>query len=209
MGSSRFVRFAFLLSLFTIAANIIEGLASIFFGLQDETLALFGFGADSFIEVISALGITFMILRIWRHPDSPRSRFEAAALRTTGAAFYLLAAGLVLAALIAAIQGRRPETTVWGIVISLISIAVMAGLVYAKTIVGKRLNSAPILFDAACTKACIYMSAVLLASSLFFLWTGFGFLDAAGALGIAVFAFHEGREAFEQAGDRDGEGAGA
>ncbi len=196
---NRLYRIAFFLALFTIAANIVEGLASMALGAQDETLALFGFGVDSFIEVISAVGIAQMILRIWRNPDAPRSRFETTALRITGFAFYLLTAGLVLGALINIITARAPESTLWGIVISLISLSVMTGLVAAKRRVGKALNSAPILADANCTLVCIYMSVVLLASSALFELTGFGLLDSLGALGLAWFSFREGRESFEKA----------
>ncbi len=196
---NRLYRIAFFLALFTIAANIVEGLASMALGAQDETLALFGFGVDSFIEVISAVGIAQMILRIWRNPDAPRSRFETTALRITGFAFYLLTAGLVLGALINIVTARAPESTLWGIVISLISLSVMTGLVAAKRRVGKALNSAPILADANCTLVCIYMSVVLLASSALFELTGFGLLDSLGALGLAWFSFREGRESFEKA----------
>jgi divalent metal cation (Fe/Co/Zn/Cd) transporter len=197
-ANRRLFQIAFLLSLFTIAANILEGLVSMGFGARDETLALFGFGVDSFIEVVSAAGIAWMILRIWRNPSSPRSRFELTALRITGAAFYLLTVGLVLVAAVNIFSGRRPETTQWGIVISLISISVMTGLVAAKRSVGNRLHSAPILADANCTLVCIYMSLVLLASSLLFRLTGLGFLDSLGALGLAWFSLREGRESFEK-----------
>ncbi|MBN2083915.1 MAG: cation transporter [Anaerolineales bacterium] len=200
---TRLYRVAFLLSLFTIAANIAEGLVSMAIGAQDETLALFGFGVDSFIEVISAAGIAQMILRIWRNPSAPRSRFEVAALRITGFAFYLLTAGLVLGAFLNIVSHRAPESTLWGIVISLISLSVMTGLVAAKRRVGRALNSAPILADANCTLVCIYMSVVLLASSVLFELTGFGLLDSLGAIGLAWFSFREGRESFEKARGRD------
>ncbi len=167
MTNSKLYRIAFFLALFTIAANIVEGVASMALGAQDETLALFGFGVDSFIEVISAVGIAQMILRIGRNPDAPRSRFETTALRITGFAFYLLTAGLVLGALINIAAARAPESTLWGIVISLISLSVMTGLVAAKRRVGRALNSAPILADANCTLVCIYMSVVLLAFSVY------------------------------------------
>ena len=60
---------AYLLSLFTIFYNIIEGVASMIMGYQDETLTLFGFRVDSFIEVISGIGIALMILRIRLNPN--------------------------------------------------------------------------------------------------------------------------------------------
>jgi hypothetical protein len=53
----RFYKKAFWLSLFTIFYNIIEGIVSMALGYADETLSLFGFGSDSFIEVISGVGI--------------------------------------------------------------------------------------------------------------------------------------------------------
>ena len=43
---------ALILSIITIVYNITEGIISIYFGWSDETLALFGFGVDSFVEVI-------------------------------------------------------------------------------------------------------------------------------------------------------------
>jgi len=61
---------AWYLSLFTIFYNIIEGLVSMHLGIQDETLALFGFGIDSFIEVMSGIGIAVMILRLKLNPNS-------------------------------------------------------------------------------------------------------------------------------------------
>ncbi len=56
------------LAVFTISYNLIEGLVSIWFGRADEALTLFGFGVDSFIEVLSGIGILVMILRIRRQP---------------------------------------------------------------------------------------------------------------------------------------------
>jgi divalent metal cation (Fe/Co/Zn/Cd) transporter len=199
----RYFRYSLWLSIFTVAANLVEGLASTLIGFQDETLALFGFGIDSFIEVISAMGITWMILRIRRSPDSSRSSFEVTALRVTGISFYLLTAGLVGTTILNFVQGSRPESTRWGIVISLISITVMIGLVWAKLKVGRRLGSDAIIADANCTRACIYMSLVLLASSLIYSLTGIAFLDSLGALGIAWFSFSEGREAFEKAAGKE------
>ncbi|MEW5721273.1 MAG: cation transporter, partial [Chloroflexota bacterium] len=175
---ARYYQYALLLGIFTVLYNLGEGIVSIAFGVHDETLALFGFGVDSFIEVMSGLGIVAMILRIQNNPDTPRSVFEKTALRITGASFYLLAIGLFATALLNIYSGHKPETTISGLIISLISIAVMWALVYAKMQVGRRLNSAPILADANCTKVCIYMSVVLLAASLLYQLTGIGYTDS-------------------------------
>ena len=195
----RFFRLALYLGLFTIFYNLLEGFVSIYFGISDETITLFGFGVDSFIEVLSGIGIVAMVLRIRQNPETPRSTFEKTALRITGTSFYLLAAGLAVTAIYNIISGHKPSTTLPGIIISLISIAVMWALVAGKRKVGRALNSAPILADANCTMVCIYMSIVLLASSLVYQFTGFGFIDSLGALGLIYFSYSEGKESFEKA----------
>lgn len=192
-------QYALWLAVFTIVYNLAEGLFSVYFGAQDETLTLFGFGIDSFIEVLSGMGILAMILRIRQNPDAPRSQFERTALRITGVSFYLLAVGLAVTAVYNLVVGHQPETTLPGLIISLISIAMMWALVWSKRKVGRALDSAPILADANCTMVCIYMSVVLLASSLIYQFTGFGLIDSIGALGLIYFSIHEGKESFEKA----------
>lgn len=190
---------AFYLSLFTIFYNIIEGVISMILGYEDEALSLFGFGADSFIEVMSGIGIAVMIMRVRQNPDSPRSKFEITALKITGTAFYLLAVGLITGIVFNLVNQNKPETTRWGIIISLISIAVMVWLMNAKKNVGKKLDSDAIIADANCTRVCVYMSLVLLVSSVIYELTGFAYADAIGAAGLAYFSVSEGREAFEKA----------
>jgi len=191
------------LAFFTIFYNVIEGIVSIWFGIEDETLTLFGFGADSFIEVMSGIGIAVMIWRIKQNPESPKSTFEIKALKITGSAFYILSVGLLIGIVFNLINHHKPETTIWGVVISLISIAVMVWLMNAKKKVGKQLNSEPILSDSNCTKVCVYMSIVLLVSSLIYEFTGFAYADVIGTAGLIYFSITEGKEAFDKAKGKD------
>ncbi len=196
-------RQAYRLSLFTIFYNIIEGLISITLGYKDETLTLFGFGIDSFIEVMSGIGIAIMILRIKQNPSSSKSMFEIKALKITGAAFYLLSLGLVAGIILNLINHQKPKTTLWGVLISSISIVVMVWLMNAKKKIGKQLNSEPIIADANCTKICVYMSLVLLASSLIYELTGFAYADVIGAAGLIYFSVSEGKEAFDKGNGKE------
>jgi divalent metal cation (Fe/Co/Zn/Cd) transporter len=201
--TKRLLTYALWLGYFTVFYNLLEGLVSVFFGIHDEALTLFGFGVDSFIEVLSGIGIVAMVYRIRQNPDTPRSKFERTALRITGTSFYLLAAGLGLTAIYNIYAGHKPETTLPGLIISLVSIAMMWALVAGKRRVGRALDSAPILADANCTLVCIYMSLVLLAASIIYQLTGFGFVDSIGALGLIYFSVKEGRESFEKAKGMD------
>jgi divalent metal cation (Fe/Co/Zn/Cd) transporter len=195
----RLFKYAFWLGIFTIVYNLFEGFVSIYFGATDESLTLFGFGIDSFIEVLSGIGIVAMVIRIERNPSSPRSNFERTALRITGFAFYLLSVGLVMTIIYNLYTAHKPTTTTAGVIIAIVSIAIMWLLVLCKRKVGQGLNSAPILADANCTMICIYMSLVLLASSFIYQLSGIGFIDSLGAAGLVYFSIKEGREAFEKA----------
>lgn len=192
-------KWAAVLALITIFYNISEGLISIFFGHEDESFALFGFGLDSFVEVSSGIGIWHMIRRIQRNEGETADHFERTALTITGGGFYILTAGLTAMAVINLYQGHKPETTFWGIVISLLSIITMWFLIHYKMKVGKALNSPAILADAACTRACLQLSFVLLASSVGYKFTGIGGFDSVGTLVIAGLCWREGNESFEKA----------
>lgn len=192
-------RKAYYLSLFTIVYNIIEGIVSLIFGYSDETMTLFGFGLDSFIEVISGVGILTMIIRISKNPLSQKGDFEKTALKITGTSFYILAVGLTIGIFIDLFSGHKPVTTLSGVIISLISILVMFWLMSSKYKTGCTLQSDPIIADSKCTKVCIYMSVVLLVSSLIYELTGFVYADEIGTAGLVYFSFTEGKEAFELA----------
>ncbi len=196
---NKYWQYALWLAVFTVVYNLAEGLVSVYFGAQDETLTLFGFGIDSFIEVMSGIGILAMVIRIRQNPDTSRSQFERSALRITGTAFYILAAGLGVTAIYNLLTAHKPTTTLPALVISLLSILAMWALVMGKRRVGHALHSTPILADANCTMVCIYMSVVLLASSLIYQLTGFGLVDSLGALGLIYFSVNEGKESFEKA----------
>ena len=191
------------LAVFTILYNIVEGVVSTAMGYSDETLALFGFGVDSFIESISGVGVYVMIRRIAdsaeRLSTSEQTEFEKQALRITGWSFYGLSLMLAVTVLINLVEHKAPESTFWGVVISAVSIVVMSALVLAKRTVGRELKSAPILADANCTLVCIYMSIAVLISSAVYELTAFAYADAIGAIAIIWFSVSEGRECFAKA----------
>ncbi|MBD3671283.1 MAG: cation transporter [Gammaproteobacteria bacterium] len=199
MGQKQLYGYALALAVFTVVYNIIEGVIAIYFGIEDETLSLLGFGIDSFVEVISGIGIWHMVLRIRRHESESPDRFEKTALRITAIAFYLLTAGLLATALINIINGHQPVTTLWGTIISLVSISFMWLLIHYKVKVGTALGSQAIIADAHCSRACLHFSLVLLVASLGYQFTGIGYIDAIGAVIIAWLAYKEGREAWSKA----------
>lgn len=199
MTKDKWLTTALWLSVITIVYNIIEGLVSVYFGSADDTLVLLGFGIDSFVEVISGIGILHMVLRMQRSEIKNFDSFERLALRITGVAFIVLAVGLVAGSILNLVNKSKPETTLAGIIIASISILTMYFLMMYKLKTGKALNSEAIIADAHCTKTCLYLSFILLISSLLYEFVKINYIDVAGSLGIAWYAFSEGRESLEKA----------
>ena len=192
------LRTALILAIITVGYNLLEGIISVAFGYSDDTLALFGFGVDSFVEVVSGLGILHMVIRMKNSNVIERDKFEKTALRITGTSFYFLTAGLIIGSILNIIYNAKPETTLVGIIVSIISIFTMYYLMNAKLKVGKALNSDAIISDANCTKTCFYLSFILLGASGLYEIFKIGYFDILGSLGIAYYAFKEGKEAFEK-----------
>lgn len=199
MTKDKWLNIALWLSVITIFYNIIEGLVSVYFGTTDDTLVLLGFGVDSFVEVISGIGILHMVLRMQHSKIDNFDKFERLALRITGIAFIVLAIGLIAGSILNLVNKSKPETTLAGIIIAAISILTMYFLMNYKLKTGKALNSEAIIADAHCTKTCIYLSIILLISSLLYEFFKINYIDIAGSLGIAWYAFSEGRESLEKA----------
>lgn len=198
-SKERLYKWALAFSVFTILYNVAEGLFSTFLGFEDGSLTLFGFGADSFIEVISGFGIAHMVVRTQRNENGKRDDFERTALKVTGYSFYILVAGLVITSAYNIYTNHNPTTTFFGIIISLISIIVMWALMFGKKRVGNALNSEAILADAQCTRVCIYMSLILLVSSGIYEIIHVPYIDSIGTLALSWFAYNEGKECFEKA----------
>ncbi len=200
VGDNPLIRRAILLSWFTIGYNLIEGFVSIGFGWSDESIALLGFGADSLIEVASA----FLVL--WRfRGESGQSagmslQRERQATLGIGVLFILLAAGTFSGGAIQLFEGRHPETTLPGMVISVLSLSFMFFLWSAKRKVGIALDSSTVMKDAACSMACIKLSGVLFLGSLIYLLVPhLWWADAVAAICLSVLIAREGWETLQAA----------
>jgi len=189
---------ALILAIITVSYNVVEGLVAVYFGVSDGSLSLFGFGLDSFIEVMSGIGICHMIIRIKMNDVESVDKYERTALIITGISFYILTVGLIGTVIYNVITSQNPETTLWGIIISSISIMAMIFLMLFKMNIGRKLKSDAVIADANCTKTCVYLSVILLFSSILYHIFQLSYIDSIGALGIAIFTFKEGKESFDK-----------
>ncbi len=182
---TRYESLAVLFAWLTIGYNCLEGAVSAYFGIEEGSVSLAGFGVDSFIEVFSAVFV------LWRM----RGTFDREKQANTGIAvlFFALAAITAGASVIQLAQQNHPDTSLPGIIVSVASLSFMYFLWKKKLEIGKALASTVVLNDASCALACIKLSGVLFVGSLLFwlsptLW----WVDAAAALVLSYFVFREG-----------------
>lgn len=181
------------LSVFTISWNAVEGIVSVAAGVGAGSIALIGFGVDSFVETSSGL---VMLWRFRAHPDrAAEERSEARALKLVGASLLMLAAYVAWEAGGSLLRREAPEASVPGIVIAAVSLVVMPVLALRKRRVAASLGSRALRADSFQTTACMWLSAILLAGlALNAVW-GLWWADPVAALAMVPILFREGREA--------------
>ncbi len=161
MGSKLHKR-ALLLSYFTVGYNVIEGIVSIVAGLFAGSIALVGFGLDSFVESLSG-GV--MIWRFRNHgemSEEEEERIEKKAIKLVAYSFFILGGYVLYESFKRIYFHEIPEPSLFGIVIAIISIIVMPVLFYMKYKTGESINSRSLIADSKQTLACIFLSVSLL-----------------------------------------------
>jgi divalent metal cation (Fe/Co/Zn/Cd) transporter len=197
----RWERRAWILAWFTVIYNLLEGAVSIGFGVGDDSVALWGFGFDSLIEVASALVV---MVRLRKGFKAAGTEAERRAVLAIGGLFVLLAMVILLGAILQLVSRHHPPTTLPGLVISSVSLAFMFFLWRAKTRAAGALDSAALRSDAACSLACIQLSTVLFTGSLVFMLSpGLWWLDGAAAILLALLILKEGVEGIRAARSPD------
>lgn len=190
------LRRALWLAVFTVSWNLVEGVVAITAAALAGSRALIGFGLDSFVESISA-AVLIWRLRVEQRDPHRAEEVEARALRLIGWAFLALAALVGAESIRSLLAGDRPDTSVVGIVLTAVSLVVMPVLARAKRRVGTELGERSVTADSAQTRACAYLSAVVLAGLALNATVGWWWADPLAALGVVGFLVHEGREALE------------
>jgi divalent metal cation (Fe/Co/Zn/Cd) transporter len=196
------LRYGLLLEYLTVGWNIVEGIVAIAAGVASGSIALVGFGMDSFVESISGVVLVWR-LRVERDGAAVErvEQVEHRAERLVGVAFLVLAAYVTFEALSSLIGGEEPDASVVGIVLTAVSIPVMLWLAAAKRRTGEALGSRALIADSKQTRACWYLSVVTLAGLGANAVLGWWWADPLAALGIAVLLLREGLEAVR--GDED------
>jgi len=173
----------------TITYNVVEAIIAISAGTVAGSIALIGFGLDSVIEVSSAAAVA------WQFSAPDPERREQVALRVIAGSFFALAAYVTVEALRTLATGSEPERSTVGIVLVAVSVVVMPFLSWAQRRAGREFGSASAVADSRQTLLCTYLSAAVLVGLVLNAALGWWWADPVVALGLAVVAVREGRDA--------------
>jgi len=175
-----------------LAWNSLEGLVAVVAGVFSGSIALVGFGIDSFIEVTSG------VVLLWRMTVDAdvqtRERNEKLSLRIVGVCFLALAVYVGYESISDLASRKAPERSVPGILLACVSLIAMPLLSRAKKKVAKELGSAAMHADAKQTDFCVYLSAILLIGLFLNAGPGWWWADPTAALIMVPLIANEGVE---------------
>ena len=195
------------LEYFTISWNVVEAVVAIGAGLLAGSVALVGFGVDSGIEVISAVGLLWRLRKAGPYAEvSEESAAEKRALHIVAATFFLLAAYITYEAIDSLIEREEPLTSPVGIVLSVLSLAIMPGLAWAKQRTGQEMGSRALVADSKETWVCSYLSLALLVGVGLYAIAGWWWADPLAALAMLPVILWQGWETLgesREGGDDD------
>lgn len=189
----------------TVGWNVVEGVIAVGAALAAGSVALLGFGIDSFVETISGLVLVWRLrAEVAGTVDSETiEAIERRAERLVGGAFFILAVYIAFDAVTTLFAQEKPEASPVGIVLTAVSIAVMLWLARAKRRVAASLGSRALAADAQQTQACWYLSVVVLVGIGLNAALGWWWADPVAALGVVVILLREGLEAWRGQDEAD------
>jgi len=190
---------AVVLEWFTVGWNVVEALVAVGAGLLSGSVALIGFGVDSGIEVISAVGLLWRLRTSADAPKDEETAAERRALYVVAFTFFALALYVGYEAVSGLIGHEAPEPSRVGIVLSVLSLVVMPALAWLKQRTGREWGSRALLADAVETWVCSYLSLALLLGLGLNALLGWWWADAAGALAMLPVVVWQGWEALREA----------
>ncbi|CAN5543037.1 cation transporter [soil metagenome] len=181
------------LAWFTIAWNSVEGIVGIVSGIAAGSIALIGFGVDSYVEVFAGAVILWRLSEE-RHGQDLSEAAEARAVRLIAITFLVLAAGIGVESVRKLVVGAEPDESWLGIGLAVVSLVVMPALARAKRRVGERMGSRAVTADATETTLCVWLSAILLVGLGLNALFGWWWADPIAGLAIVYVAGREGIE---------------
>ncbi len=181
----------------TIAWNVIEGLVAVWAALLAGSVALLGFGIDSFVESASGAVLVWRLFAERRGMSAEAiERLDRRAHKLVGASLFLLAAYVLVDGATALVTREAPRPSGVGIALTMVSIVAMQWLARAKRATARELGSRALEADAFQTSACFWLSIITVAGVGLNAALGWWWADPVAAIGMTAFIAREALEAW-------------
>ncbi len=184
----------------TIGWMILEASIALSVGFATRSVSLQGFGIDSIIELIAG-GILLWRLLVEQRGGSI-GRVEQAERRAswvTAISLFALAIYLVGDSALTVFTRTQLKSSWWGVDLAVAAAIIMPLLWQSKLRIARRIGSAALKADAACSVTCAYMAGVLLIGLLLRRFLGWWWADPLAGLALVYFLVREGQEAWHEA----------
>lgn len=183
-------RRAYVLQAVTLLWMTVELGVSMYAAVSAHSTVLFAFGADSLVEVLSAVAVVLQWTPRFLIPERRAARI---------ASVLLFALAVVVAALAVAslVLGVHAEVSRAGIGITAAALVAMPILARLKRAEGRRRGNAALVADAAQTATCAYLALTALAGICVNAWFHLPWFDSVAAMAAVPFLVREGRSAWQ------------
>ena len=171
----------------TLVWMLAECAVSLYGAVSAHSPALLAFGADSFVELLSATVILLAIVPSFSLTKDRATRFA-------GILLFVLAGAIALLAALALLFRVSSETSCSGIAITIAALVVMPMLAWAKRKVAQRTNNRALAADAVQSATCAYLAAItLIGLAINAIWHIYWVDSAAALLALPILIVEGGR----------------
>jgi divalent metal cation (Fe/Co/Zn/Cd) transporter len=190
------LRRALTLQWLLLGYNVVEGIVAVIAGVFAGSVALTGFGVDSFVETASTLIVGWRLhVELQGHAAERVEALERRTARLAGALLLALAVYLLTDSARRILgYGEHPSESTIGLLLTALSLILMPVLGLARLRLAERLHSRALRADAWETLTCAWLSlTTLIGLSLNAVW-GWWWADPVAGLVLIPFIVREGLE---------------
>jgi divalent metal cation (Fe/Co/Zn/Cd) transporter len=181
-----------------MAYNVAEGAIALWAGAHAGSIALVGFGLDSYIECAAAAALLWRLTLETRGAHSEAvERSEQRIHRFIGSTFVALALYVLVQAGWTLWSRQTPEESLVGIILAAASLVIMPLVAWGKLHAATAINSAALRSEAKETLACSYLSFTLLLGLVANTVAGWWWADPIAALLMLPWLIKEGMEGLQ------------
>jgi divalent metal cation (Fe/Co/Zn/Cd) transporter len=191
LNRGRLLRRAITLSLLSVVLGAVMGITGVVAALTSASLSLLGFGFDAAVDSVASVALVWRFAIEARQPHRAE-RVERIAEAVLGVVLIVVAAYLALSAVRALLEKARPDSTLIGLALLVVSVVLLTPLAVAKYRTAVALGSRALRADSILTGIAALLATVSLVSLGLSTAFELTWADAVGALIVAAVLVREG-----------------